>query len=166
MEGIEPWCNGPLGHWGIEGAFGAFAHWRIGVLAHWRIGGIWGICAFAHWRIEGIGPLGGISGHWGNGAFEHWRIGALAHWRIGAWLRAHPYPNQVAEQLVSLGTYISPYLPISPYISPKSPLHLQVAEQLVSLGTLEAVELMGLGYPVRIPYDDVRRRYASRLSAS
>ena len=61
-------------------------------------------------------------------------IGALAHWRIGAWLRANPYPNQVAEQLVSLGT-------------------------------LEAVELMGLGYPVRIPYDDVRRRYASRLSA-
>ena len=40
-----------------------------------------------------------------------------------------------------------------------------MAEQLVSLGTLEAVELMGLGYPVRIPYDDVRRRYASRLSA-
>ena len=40
-----------------------------------------------------------------------------------------------------------------------------VAEQLVSLGTLEAVELMGLGYPVRIPYDDVRRRYAGRLSA-
>ena len=45
------------------------------------------------------------------------------------------------------------------------PYPKQVAEQLVSLGTLEAVELMGLGYPVRIPYDDVRRRYASRLSA-
>jgi myosin heavy subunit len=40
-----------------------------------------------------------------------------------------------------------------------------VAEQLVSLGTLEAVELMGLGYPVRMPYDDVRRKYAGRLSA-
>ena len=38
-----------------------------------------------------------------------------------------------------------------------------VAEQLTSLGTLEAVQLMGLGYPVRIKYDDLRRRYLARL---
>ena len=92
----------------------------------------------AHWHIEGIGlglGIEAIGALGGIGATAHLSIGALAHWRIVAWLRAHPYPKQVAEQLVSLGT-------------------------------LEAVELMGLGYPVRIPYDDVRRRYASRLSAS
>ena len=39
-----------------------------------------------------------------------------------------------------------------------------VAEQLTSLGTLETVQLMGLGYPVRIRYDAVRRRYLPRLA--
>ena len=38
-----------------------------------------------------------------------------------------------------------------------------VAEQRTSLGTLEAVQLMGLGYPVRIKYDDLRRRHLARL---
>ena len=40
-----------------------------------------------------------------------------------------------------------------------------VAEQLTSLGTLETVQLMGLGFPVRIKYDVVRRRYLPRLAA-
>ena len=38
-----------------------------------------------------------------------------------------------------------------------------VAEQLTSLGTLEVVQLMGLGFPVRIRYEDIRRRYLTRL---
>ena len=39
-----------------------------------------------------------------------------------------------------------------------------VAEQLTSLGTLETVQLMGLGFPVRIKYEAVRRRYLPRLA--
>ena len=39
-----------------------------------------------------------------------------------------------------------------------------VAEQLTSLGTLETVQLMGLGYPVRIKYEQLRRRYLPRLA--
>ena len=38
-----------------------------------------------------------------------------------------------------------------------------VAEQLTSLGTLEVVQLMGLGFPVRIKYGDLRERYLPRL---
>ena len=38
-----------------------------------------------------------------------------------------------------------------------------VAEQLTSLGTLETVQLMGLGFPVRLKYEDVRRRFLPRL---
>ena len=38
-----------------------------------------------------------------------------------------------------------------------------VAEQLSSLGTLEVVQLMGLGFPVRIKYADLRERYLPRL---
>ena len=39
-----------------------------------------------------------------------------------------------------------------------------VAEQLTSLGTLETVQLMGLGYPVRLRYEQIRQRYLPRLS--
>ena len=39
-----------------------------------------------------------------------------------------------------------------------------VAEQLTSLGTLETVQLMGLGYPVRIKYEQLRRRFLPRLA--
>ena len=38
-----------------------------------------------------------------------------------------------------------------------------VAEQLTSLGTLETVQLMGLGFPVRLKYEEVRRRFLPRL---
>ena len=39
-----------------------------------------------------------------------------------------------------------------------------VAEQLTSLGTLETVQLMGLGFPVRIRYEVVRQSMLPRLS--
>jgi len=39
------------------------------------------------------------------------------------------------------------------------------AEQLASLGTLEVVQLMGLGFPVRIKYGDVRDRYKPKLES-
>ena len=41
-----------------------------------------------------------------------------------------------------------------------------VAEQLTSLGTLETVQLMGLGYPVRVRYDQVRWRFLPGGSVS
>ena len=40
-----------------------------------------------------------------------------------------------------------------------------VAEQLTSLGRLETVQLMGLGFPVRVKYESVRRRYLPRLAS-
>jgi hypothetical protein len=38
-----------------------------------------------------------------------------------------------------------------------------VAEQLNALGTFQALRLMGLGFPVRVTYSDLRSRYLSRL---
>ena len=39
-----------------------------------------------------------------------------------------------------------------------------VAEQLTSLGTLETVQLMGLGFPVRLTYEAIRGRFLPRLA--